>query len=38
MEVNQVIGSATSQVENRVTTLVDLRVVMDSIREEITIL
>jgi hypothetical protein len=38
MEVNQVIGSATSQVENRVATLADLRALMDSIREEIAIL
>ena len=38
MEVNQVIDSATPQVENRVATLADLRALMNSIREEIAIL
>jgi Zn-dependent oligopeptidase len=38
MEVNQVIDSATPQVENRVATLADLRAVLDSVREEIAIL
>ena len=38
MEVNQVIGSATPQVENRVATLADLRALLDSVREEIAIL
>ena len=38
MEADQVMDSASAQVENRVATLADLRALMDSLREEVAFL